>query len=147
MRVMVIVKATADSETGRLPTTEEFAAMGAFNEELVQAGIMQSGDGLKPTSAGKRVHFSGKNRTVVDGPFAEAKEQIAGFWIWNVKSMDDAVEWVKRCPNPMSSDSDIEIRPFYEVEDFGESFTPELQAREDKIRADMAAQAGTRRGG
>jgi hypothetical protein len=108
---------------------------------------MQSGDGLKPTSAGKRVHFSGKNRTVVDGPFTEAKEQIAGFWIWNVKSMDDAVAWVKRCPNPMSEDSDIEIRPFYEVEDFGESFTPELQAREDKIRAEMAAQAGASKSG
>ena len=140
MRVMVIVKATADSEAGRLPSTEEFAAMGAFNEELVKAGIMQSGDGLKPTSAGKRVRFSGKDRAVVDGPFGAPNDQIAGFWIWNVASMDAAVDWVKRCPNPMRGDSEIEIRPFYEAADFGAEFTPELREQEDKLRADMAAQ-------
>lgn len=141
MRVMVIVKATTDSEAGRMPSTELLAAMGAYNEELVKAGIMQGGDGLKPSSYGKRVHFSGAQRTVVDGPFAETKELIAGYWLWQVESMDEAVEWVKRCPNPMLSDSDIEIRPFFEAEDFGAEFTPELQAQEEKLRADMAAQA------
>ena len=140
MRVMVIVKATAESEAGEMPSTELLAAMGAYNEELVKAGIMQGGDGLKPSSAGKRVHFSGASRTVIDGPFSETKELIAGFWLWNVKSMDEAVEWVKRCPNPMMSDSDIEIRPFFEAEDFGAEFTPELREQEEKLRAEMEAQ-------
>ena len=118
MRVMVFVKATQDSERGDLPTAEMFAAMGAFNEELLKAGIMQMGDGLKPSSAGKRVAFDGPRRTVIDGPFAETKEVVAGFWLWTVKDMDEAVEWVKRCPNPMPGPSEIEIRPLYEMEDF-----------------------------
>jgi hypothetical protein len=140
MRVMVIVKATPESETGTMSgeqMQQMFAEMGAYNEELVKAGIMLMGDGLKPSSAGKRVHFSGKDRTVVDGPFAETKELIAGFWIWEVKSLDEAVEWVKRCPNPMLSESDIEIRPFAEMEDFAEIMTPELQAQEDRLRTEM----------
>jgi hypothetical protein len=140
MRVMVIVKATPESEAGNMSgeqMQQMFAEMGAYNEELVKAGIMLQGDGLKPSSAGKRVHFSGKDRTVVDGPFAETKELIAGFWIWQVKSMDEAVEWVKRCPNPMLSESDIEIRPFAEMEDFADVMTPELQAQEDRLRAQL----------
>lgn len=141
MRVMVIVKATAESEAGVLPTEAEFAAMGNFNEELVKAGIMLAGDGLKPSSAGARVHFSGKGRTVIDGPFAETKELIAGFWIWQVRSMDEAIEWVKRCPNPMPGDSDIEIRPIYEDEDFGDAATPELRAQEARLRAEAARNA------
>ncbi|RYG98784.1 MAG: YciI family protein [Alphaproteobacteria bacterium] len=143
MRVMVIVKATAESEAGQMPATELLAAMGAYNEELVKAGIMQGGDGLKPSSAGKRVHFSGRERTVVDGPFPETKELIAGYWLWNVQSMDEAVEWVKRCPNPMMSDSDIEIRPFFEAEDFGPEFTPELREQEDKLRAELESRNRT----
>jgi hypothetical protein len=134
MRVMVIVKATPESEAGKMPSTELMAAMGAYNEELVKAGIMKNGDGLHPSSRGKRVHFSGQRREVIDGPFSETKELIAGFWIWEVKSMEEAVEWVKRCPNPMESDSDIEIRPFFEAADFGEAFTPELQAQEQRLR-------------
>ena len=137
MRVMVIVKATAESEAGQMPSTELLAAMGAYNEELVKAGIMQGGDGLKPSSAGTRVHFSGKERTVIDGPFSETKELIAGYWLWNVKSIDEAVDWVKRCPNPMLSDSDIEIRPFFEAEDFGAEFTPQLREQEDRLRAEI----------
>lgn len=120
MRVMVIVKATKASEAGEMPPEELFTAMGKFNEELVRAGIMKAGDGLKPTSEGKRVHFQGPSRIVTDGPFAETKELIAGFWLWEVESLDDAVEWVKRCPNPMLEDSDIEIRPLYEMEDFAD---------------------------
>ena len=135
MRVMVIVKATEDSENGLMPSTEMLAAMGAYNEELAAAGIMQSGDGLKPTSKGKRVAFDGPGRTVIDGPFAETKELIAGYWVWQVKDMDEAVEWVKRCPNPMPGPSEIEIRPFYEFEDFGEEFTPELREQEAAMRA------------
>src|SRR4051812_25975348 len=135
MRVMVMVKATKESEAGELPVTELLSEMGKFNEELVKAGIMLSGDGLQPSSQGFRVRFSGKNRTVTDGPFAETKELVAGFWMWQVKSMEEAIEWVKRCPNPMMTDSDIEIRRVYELSDFGESFTPELQAREDAMRA------------
>lgn len=123
MRVMVLVKATSESEAGKMPTTELMAAMGRFNEELVRAGVMAGGDGLKPSSRGKRVQFSGPQRTVVDGPFTETKELVAGYWLWNVKSMEEAVEWVKRCPNPMESDSEIEIRPLYEAEDFGAEFT------------------------
>jgi hypothetical protein len=137
MRVMVIVKATAESEAGIMPSTELFAAMGAYNEELVKAGIMLAGEGLKPSSAGKRVHFSGKNRTVIDGPFAETKELIAGYWMWQVRSMDEAIEWARRCPNPMPGDSDLEIRPIYEAEDFGAEFTPELREQEDRLRAQL----------
>ncbi|RQV17049.1 YciI family protein [Burkholderia cenocepacia] len=139
MRVMVIVKATADSESGRLPDTDMLAAMGQFNEALVKAGILLAADGLHPSSRGKRVHFSGKNRTVVDGPFAETKELVAGYWLWQVKSMEEAVEWVKRCPNPMPGDSDIEIRPLYELEEFGDAFTPELQEQEARIVTEMDA--------
>lgn len=138
MRVMVLVKATADSEQGIMPSTELLTAMGKFNEELVQAGIMLAGEGLKPSSAGKRVHFSGPRRTVVDGPFAETKELVAGFWLWQVKSMDEAVEWVRRCPNPMLTDSDIEIRPVFEAEDFGAELTPELREQEARLRAESA---------
>ena len=134
MRVMVIVKATKSSEAGILPTTEQLTEMGKFNEELVNAGIMQSGDGLKPSSHGVRVHFSGSDRTVTDGPFTETKELIAGYWLWQVKSLGEAIEWVKRCPNPMIEDSDIEIRPFYEAEDLGADFTPELRAQEERWR-------------
>ena len=118
MRVMVIVKATDSSEAGTLPSQELMAAMGKFNEELFQAGIMKSGDGLRPSRDGVRVRFSGSNRTVIDGPFAETKELIAGYWLWEVDSMQQAIEWVKRCPNPMPEDSEIEIRPFFEMEDF-----------------------------
>ena len=135
MRVMVIVKATEESEAGKMPSTELLAAMGQYNEELVKAGIMLAGEGLHPSGKGKRVRFSGKNRTVIDGPFAETKELIAGFWLWQVKSMDEAIEWVRRCPNPMEGDSDIEIRPVFEAEDFGAEFTPELRAQEDRVRA------------
>ena len=144
MRVMVIVKATPGSEAGEMPTQELLTAMGNYNEELVKAGIMQSGDGLHPSSKGKRVRFSGKDRTVFDGPFAETKELIAGFWIWQVKSMEEAVEWVKRCPNPMYEDSDIEIRPIYEAEDFGAEFTPQLREQEDRLRAQLEQNAAKR---
>ncbi|MBR8399231.1 MULTISPECIES: YciI family protein [Burkholderia cepacia complex] len=139
MRVMVIVKATADSESGQMPDTELMAEMGRFNEELVKAGILLAADGLRPSSHGKRVHFSGKNRSVIDGPFAETKELVAGYWLWQVKSMEEAVEWVKRCPNPMPGDSDIEIRPLFEMEDFGDAFTPELQEQEARMRAEVDA--------
>jgi hypothetical protein len=142
MRVMVLVKATSESEAGKLPSTELMAAMGRFNEELVKAGVMAAGEGLHPSSRGKRVQFSGPQRTVVDGPFAETKELVAGFWLWNVKSLDEAVEWVKRCPNPMESDSEIEIRPLYEAEDFGDAYTPELREQEDRLRDEVARQAG-----
>jgi hypothetical protein len=118
MRVMVLVKATKDSETGVMPTPTLLAEMGKFNEELIKAGIMLAGDGLRPSTQGKRVRFSGRNRTVMDGPFTETKELVAGFWLWQVRSIEEAVEWVKRCPNPMPGDSDIEIRPLYEMEDF-----------------------------
>jgi hypothetical protein len=134
MRVMVIVKATEDSEAGIMPPAELFEAMGKFNEELVKAGIMQLGDGLKPSSNGKRVAFDGPNRTVVDGPFAEVRELVAGFWIWEVKDMDEAVAWVKRCPNPMPGPSEIEIRPFFEMEDFAGLLTPEAEAIHDRVR-------------
>ena len=138
MRVMVIVKATKNSEAGVMPGEKLLADMTRFNEELVKAGIMQSGDGLRPSSAGKRVHFAGGRKTVIDGPFAETKELIAGFWIWQVKSIEEAVEWVRRCPDPMpGEESDIEIRPFFEAEDFGAEFTPELRAKEAKLRADI----------
>ena len=136
MRVMVIVKATPESEAGILPSTELLAAMGAYNEELVRAGVMLAGEGLHASSKGKRVRFSGSDRTVIDGPFAETKELIAGFWIWQVKSMDEAVEWVRRCPNPMLGPSEIEIRPVFEAEDFGEAMTPELREKEEWMRAE-----------
>ena len=140
MRVMVIVKADHDSENGVLPSEQLLAEMGAYNEELVKAGIMRGGDGLHPSSKGKRVRFSGKDRTVIDGPFAETKELIAGYWVWEVSSMDEAVEWVKRCPNPMLGESELEIRPFFEAADFGEAFTPELQEQEARLRAAIEAQ-------
>jgi len=138
MKVMVIVKATADSEAGTLPSTEMFEAMGKFNEQLVNAGIMLSGEGLQPSSKGVRVHFSGKDRTVSKGPFKNTEELIAGFWIWQVKSMEEAIEWVKRAPNPMLKDSDIDIRPFYELEDFGDAVAPEIAAREEQLRKKLA---------
>ncbi|KWE40895.1 YciI family protein [Burkholderia territorii] len=142
MRVMVIVKATAFSESGTMPDTELLAAMGQYNEALVKAGVMLAGEGLHPSSRGKRVHFSGKDRTVIDGPFAETKELIAGYWLWQVKSMEEAVEWVKRCPNPMPTESDIEIRQVFSPEDFGDAFTPELQEQEARLRAEIESQHG-----
>jgi hypothetical protein len=137
MRVMVMVKATKDSEAGVMPSTELLAAMGKFNEELVKAGVMLAGEGLKPSSKGARVKFSGPKRTVVDGPFAETKELVAGFWLWQVRSMDEAIEWVTRCPNPMPGDSEIEIRQVFEAEDFGPEFTPELREAEGRLRAQV----------
>lgn len=134
MRVMVLVKATRDSEQGVLPSQEMLAAMGQFNEELVEAGVLKAGEGLKPSSAGKRVRFDGSRREVVDGPFAATEELVAGFWIWQVKDMDDAVDWVRRCPNPMPGPSEIEIRPLFEAEDFGEALTPELAEQEARLR-------------
>ena len=142
MRVMVMVKASTQSEAGEMPRTELLAAMGAFNEELVKAGVMLAGEGLHPSIRGKRVRFSGSGREVIDGPFAETNELVAGFWLWQVASMDEAVAWVKRCPNPMDVDSEIEIRPLFEAADFGEALTPELQAQEERLRAEVAA--GTR---
>jgi hypothetical protein len=135
MRVMVMVKATKDSEAGVMPSAALLAAMGKYNEELVKAGILLAGEGLKPSAQGKRVRFSGAKRSVTDGPFAETKELVAGFWLWQVKSMDEAVEWLKRCPNPMPGDSDVEIRPVFEMEDFGAELTPELRATEVHLRA------------
>jgi hypothetical protein len=139
MRFMIIVKATADSEAGKMPTEKLLADMGKYNEELVKAGIMLAGEGLHPSSKGARVKFSGPNRTVVDGPFAETKELVAGFWLWEVKSREEAIEWVKRCPNPMEGDSEIEIRQVFEASDFGDEFTPELRAQEDALREQIAA--------
>ena len=138
MRVIVFVKATKSSEDGVMPTTELMEAMGKFNEELVNAGIMQSGDGLHPSSKGKRVVFDGDSRTVVNGPFPHTNELVAGFWIWNVKSKDEAIEWVKRCPNPMIGDSEIEIRQVFEAEDFGAEFTPEHREKVERMRAEFA---------
>jgi hypothetical protein len=138
MRVMVIVKASKDSEAGKMPSQQLLTDMGKFNEELVKAGIMLAGEGLHPSSKGKRVRFNGPNRTVIDGPFSETKELIAGFWLWQVKSMAEAVEWVKRCPNPMPGESELEIRPVFEAEDFGAEFTPELRAQEDRVREEAA---------
>jgi hypothetical protein len=141
MKVMVIVKATKNSEAGVMPSQELLAAMGQFNEELVKAGIMLSGDGLQPSVKGKRIKFAGGKRTVVDGPFTETKELIAGYWVWQVRSMDEAVEWARRCPDPMpGEDAELEIRPFYELEDFGEAFTPELRAREERLREEIERQ-------
>ncbi|HNP73114.1 MAG TPA: YciI family protein [Kouleothrix sp.] len=135
MRFMVIVKATNETEAGVLPTEEQLAAMGKFNEELVNAGVMLAGEGLQPSSKGARVRFSGAERTVIDGPFAESKELIAGFWLWQVASMEEAIEWVKRCPNPGNGDSEIEIRQVFEADDFGPALTPELRAQEEQLRA------------
>ncbi|AAK86658.1 dehydrogenase [Agrobacterium tumefaciens] len=140
MRAIVFVKATKSSEEGVMPTTELMEAMGKFNEELVNAGIMQSGDGLHPSSKGKRVVFDGDSRTVVNGPFPHTNELVAGFWIWKVKDMDEAVEWVKRCPNPMLEKSEIEIRPMFEMEDFGDAVTPEIAAHVEELRARVGKQ-------
>lgn len=134
MRVMVLVKATEDSEAGVMPTTEMFEAMGAYNEQLVDAGIMKEGDGLTPTAQGKRVAFDGESRTVIDGPFGVTNELVAGYWIWEVQSVEEAVEWVKRAPNPMPGPSEIEIRPFYVFDDFGEAMTTEQVEREEALR-------------
>ena len=136
MRFMVIVKATKESEAGVMPSTQLLTEMGKFNEELVKAGVMLAGEGLQPSSKGTRVRFSGKTRTVIDGPFAETKELIAGYWLWQVKSKEEAIEWVKRCPNPMPGESEIEIRQVFEADDFGAEFTPELRAQEERLRAE-----------
>ncbi|RPJ07491.1 MAG: YciI family protein [Spirochaetaceae bacterium] len=138
MKVMVFVKATADSESGIMPDEQLLSAMGKFNEELVRAGIILDGDGLKPSSAGVRVRFSGNERTVRKGPLANTGELVAGYWVWEVKSLDEAIEWVKRAPNPMKGDSEMEIRPFVEPADFGDAFTPELQAQENRLRNGLA---------
>ncbi|HEX4328788.1 MAG TPA: YciI family protein [Burkholderiales bacterium] len=135
MKFMVIVKASAESEAGKMPSTELLAAMGKYNEELVKAGIMQDGAGLHPSSKGARVRFAGKSRSVIDGPFAETKELIAGYWLWECKSLAEAIDWLKKCPNPMESDSEIEIRQIFTSEDFGEALTPELREQEDRTRA------------
>lgn len=140
MKFMVIVKASPESEAGKMPTEKLLADMGKYNEELVRAGVMLAGEGLHPSSKGVRVKFSGDKRSVVDGPFAETKELIAGFWLWQVKSLEEAIEWVKRCPNPMESDSEIEIRQIFEAEDFGAEFTPELREQEERLRKQMAEQ-------
>jgi hypothetical protein len=149
MRVMVMVKATRNSEAGILPGDPAapagydtlFEQMGKFNEELVKAGVMLDGDGLQPSSKGKRVRFSSGKKTVIDGPFTETKELVAGYWIWQVRSMDEALEWIRRCPDPMpGEESEIEIRPFYEAEDFGQAMTPEVRAQEAKLRAEIVRQ-------
>lgn len=141
MRFMVLVKATADSEAGVLPTEQMFAEMGRFNAELVDAGVIEAGEGLHPSAKGARVQFSGASRTVVNGPFAQTRELVAGFWIWNCSSLQEAVEWVKRCPNPMPGESEIEIRQIYGAEDFGETLTPELRAQEEELRTKVANKA------
>jgi len=139
MRFCVMVRATADSESGRMPSRKLMEDMGRFNEELVKAGVMLAGEGLKPSAQGARVKFSGDTRRVVDGPFAETKELIAGFWLWQCKSMEEAKEWAKRCPRPFEhGDCEIEIRPIYEAEDFGEEFTPDLREQEERLRAEVA---------
>jgi hypothetical protein len=140
MRVMVLVKATPDSEAGKLPSTELLEAMGRYNEQLVKAGIMLAGEGLKPSAHGARVRFDGPTRTVVDRPFAESKELVAGFWLWQVRSLEEALEWVRRCPNPHEGPSEIEIRPLYEADDFGEAFTPEQREREERLRGKIERQ-------
>jgi hypothetical protein len=135
---MVIVKATADSEAGVMPSEELLTAMGRYNEELVKAGVMLAGEGLHPSARGARVRFSGSQRSVVDGPFVETKELIAGFWLWEVASLQECIDWVKRCPNPMPGDSEIEIRQIFEAEDFGAEFTPELREQEERLRAQLS---------
>lgn len=137
MKFMVLVKATADSEAGVMPSEQLLTEMGQYNEELVKAGIMQAGEGLHPSSKGARVRFSGKNRTVIDGPFSETKELVAGFWIWECASLQEAIAWAKRCPNPMPGDSELEIRQVFSAEDFGEAFTPELREQEERLRAQV----------
>ncbi|HEY1082110.1 MAG TPA: YciI family protein [Prosthecobacter sp.] len=138
---MVIIKATKNSETGTMPSEELLTAMGKFNEDLIAAGVMQAGDGLKPSKEGKRIQLSAGTRTVIDGPFAETKELIAGFWIWKVKSMEEALEWMSRCPDPMpGEDSEVELRPIFEMEDFGEEMTPKLREQEDRLRAELERQ-------
>jgi hypothetical protein len=139
MRFMVIVKATPESEAGQLPSTELLEAMGKYNEELAKAGILLAGEGLQPSSKGARVRFKGSERSVVDGPFTETKELIAGFWLWEVRSMEEAIEWVKRCPNPMEGESEIEIRQVFEADDFGENLTPELREAEERLRGQVEA--------
>ena len=138
MRFMILIRATADSEAGVIPGPEMFEAMNRFNEELVEAGVMVAGEGLQPSSRGARVRFAGSSRTVTDGPFAETKELIAGFWIWQLDSLADAIEWVKRCPNPMPGDSEIEIRQIYEVEDFGDALPADVRAAEERMQEAMA---------
>jgi len=138
MRFMVLVKSSPESEAGVLPDEQVLSEMGAFNDELLKAGVMLAGEGLHPSSKGARVRFSGDKRTVIDGPFAETKELVAGFWLWNVKSKAEAIEWVKRCPNPTGAESEIEIRQVFEAEDFGAEFTPELREQEERLRAQMA---------
>jgi hypothetical protein len=138
MRVMVLVKATKESEAGQMPSQELLTEMGKFNEELVKAGVMLAGEGLHPSSKGVRVRFSGDKRTITDGPFTETKELVAGYWLWQVRSMDEAIEWAKRCPNPMEQGGVLEIRPVFEAEDFGDEFTPELREQEDRLRAEIA---------
>lgn len=134
MKVMVLVKASKDSEAGVMPSTELLTAMGKYNEELVKAGIMLAGEGLHPSSKGKRVRFAGAKRTVIDGPFTESKELVAGFWLWQVRSMEEAVEWLKRCPNPHNDECEVEIRPLFQPEDFGPNLTPELKEQEERLR-------------
>lgn len=141
MKFMVIVKATADSEAGVMPSEQLLAEMGKYNERLVEAGIMEAGEGLHPSSKGARVHFKGKERKVTDGPFAETKELVAGFWIWNCASLQEAVEWAKRCPNPMPGESDLEIRQVFSADDFGAEFTPALREQEERLRAQIADKA------
>lgn len=143
MRVMVIIKANKESEAGVLPDEKLLSEMGKFNEELVQAGVMLAGEGLHPSSKGKRVKFSGDKRTVIDGPFAETKELIAGFWLWNVKSMEEAIDWVKRCPNPTGQEGEVEIRQIFEAADFGDEFTPELREQEDRLRDKIKRQSAS----
>lgn len=140
MRVMVIIKANKDSEAGVMPSEQLLTEMGKFNEELVKAGVMLAGEGLHPSSKGKRVRFAGGKKTVIDGPFAETKELIAGFWLWQVKSMDEAIEWLKRCPNPDNTDGDIEIRQVFEACDFGAEFTPKLREQEERLRVQISSQ-------
>ena len=139
MRFMILIKATPDTEAGTPPSQELLAAMGRFNEELVEAGVMLGGDGLQPTSCGARVHFSGDERTVTDGPFAETKELVCGYWLWQCAALEEAIEWVRRCPNPAGTESDIEIRPLYELEDFGAELTPGLREREQQLRETIAS--------
>jgi len=141
MRFMVLVKATKDSEAGKMPDEKLLAEMGKYNEELVKAGIMLAGEGLHPSSRGVRVRFSGAKRTVVDGPFTETKELVAGFWIWQVKSKEEAIEWLKRCPNPMPGDSEIELRQIFEAEDFGEALTPELREQDERLRQKLESKS------
>ena len=142
MRFMVMGKATQDSEAGVMPTQDEFTAMGAFNEELVKAGVMEAGEGLHPSSRGARVAFAGQDRRVIDGPFSETNELVAGFWIWKCASLQEAIEWLKKCPNPMRTDSEIEIRQIFSAEDFGDALTPELRAQEERQRKEIQSRAG-----